>query len=1125
MTDLLKLYIKKVGNSYEFSLDPSKTLKVPYIKKNIDKTRKRILELIEIIKENIHDDEIPNEIINNDILKISNNVRELLGIDFLNKIKKELNQNSELLLVIKDPSIPWELLNIEKKPLCLSYSLGKILSDEIQEEYVKDEDIVIRILFIANPLGDLPNTEIEIEKILEQLNPAIEKGYFDKMVLKGAEATTTNIIELMRSRKIDIIHYSGHAFFDESNPENSGLVLADKVLTAKEISNSLEYFPELVFVNACESAQTSSKNSPEDVPGIGQAFIDAGTRTFVGSLWPIDDREAAYFAHNFYQNLLQSRSAGECVLNARKFLYDDPDSIYGWASFMIYGNPNYVPSSFNNDFLNSIERITLPELEEPIKLRIRNDLSLLRRITLDKERKIVPMGVKEEFLDYIEKEEFNIILGPSGAGKTNCKYLLSDNDRDIYFVELDKNYLKGIRNSEAILKVRRELKELAQSHRHVVMVFDEEHYSSDMNEINLIEIVGLLFSSGKPSKINPNLRLLIFLRPDSLKNILKKGKMPLHWKVNKLWLNGIKLTERSMEQLLALHDLKIADFTKPAYQLLKQKTSNREWIYPIFADKLLLYLQNLYCQLNEGELISTQDIDEIHISDEIVETMRFLVYNIRPDKYQKIWNIIANLNKFFKVNPSLWLIKATIKQLNFRIDNINDIIQDLKKDNIIIIVDDEIIKTENYIFAHDIYYDVPLETFDEDLIIMHEKIEAQLKNNLKKLKNIKNPKKLNEYLKIIMKRFHFLSTNPYGSPAENIDLVLEFFSKLKVETLTESIIPYLESLVCDFYSRAREHPESENMEAIAKLYYFIGEYHLNPKINEIEKATDFINICCHILESKNKDSTDYRIKNGQIYDKFINKLDMSDIENQIKVELASWQWKASKQYDKGISTREILVNEFLKSNKDWASAELQWCGEVALLNNQLERAIKYYNQAIELLESEPKHILNIIGHLKILSSIYDQLNKNDEKSKVDTRISTLENEIKSKSSLKTDSIKIYMICGIGDLFVGNQIYHKILDEIDAKIIIKDTPPENYNDIIIIFGNPLTPDGVGSLFFKYLDRDMINKMLSSYGYWIKKPTKENEPLLIAIGGYSMFDTRRAAEDFIKNEKFPEIIKNL
>ena len=144
----------------------------------------------------------------------------------------------------------------------------------------------------------------------------------------------------------------------------------------------------------------------------------------------------------------------------------------------------------------------------------------------------------------------------------------------------------------------------------------------------------------------------------------------------------------------------------------------------------------------------------------------------------------------------------------------------------------------------------------------------------------------------------------------------------------------------------------------------------------------------------------------------------------------------------------------------------------------------------------------------------------DEKEKIDAKI--LKIEEKFQSIIKPNTLTVHIISGVGDLFPANQIYYKILQEISAKVTIEPAAPKNKVDILITFGAPLTPI-VGELIFNYMDREVINKMLSSSGYWIKKPVHEGDPLIISIAGYSMFETRREAEDFIKRENFQELIK--
>ncbi|MHA1277258.1 MAG: CHAT domain-containing protein [Candidatus Helarchaeota archaeon] len=1101
----IQLHIDKINGSYLFKVQHPVLAQLKSFKRlDVANLRQRIIVQVDKIRNNIFTELTNAEQMHQDLISIGNSIQDLVGENCTDSIQDLLKNHPSLLFLTDDPYIPWELLTYREGPLCLTNSMGRIITGmSLKAEYKKSEKEVIQILFIADPVGDLPSARLEIQNILKEIKPAIDSGYIEPIILEGNNATTSKIIEIMRQHEIEIIHYAGHAFFNDAAPEASGLVLADKVLTAQILSKTLNYVPEIIFVNACESAQTASNY--DKISGVAQGFIEAGIKIFIGSLWPIDDRDAANFSFSFYHNLLQEKTIGECILASKKELFAQK-STYGWASFILYGNPNEKPYLFNQEFKNKVENEVIPVLREPIKLRFKKDEALLSPVQKDPERQIIPMGIEEDILKTIQSENFSIILGPPGIGKTNCKYLLSQNTNDIFLVEFNKNYMKALSNSEALSKIRTELELLANQHQFVVLVIDEELYCSDMQASNLIEIVGLLFPSGQPEKMIANLRLILFLRTKSFKELWKNGKIPAHWRIHQIWLHGIKLSDETLNGLLALHNLSEKNFTKPAYELLKQKISSRNWIYPLFADKLLLFLEKNY-----QEQFNADNLEEIRISDEIIESIRNLVYQIRAPEQKQVWDCIVNLNKTFRINPPLWLIKTTFQKLNTEILNLQDIIEEFIKEKLILEESDEILGN-TYLFSHDIYYEIIKGPFDEEFALdLIESIEENLNKNLLKIKTVKNSRKLEMYLHLILQRFYFLSVNPFGAPAEYIDEVLEYCNNLDLKVLAK-VISYLKLLVIDFYAR-------NQVESVAKLYFFIGDYYV--KIDDIQPATDFYNMGAHIFESQGEDATLYRIKNGNLYEtRIIPQLDLNDFDSQTTVELASWQWKAAKEYKKGIETRKLLVETYLKNdNKTWAAADLQWCGEVAELNGQHEESLAFYKEAVRLLESEENQIFNVIAYLMQISILLTKLNRDKEKEDIEAKKRGLEKKINLLQ--KGDGKKIYILSGGGDLFPANQIHYKILQEIPAEVVIKDETPSEQYDIIITFGSPLTPK-VGPLIYNYMDREIINKMLSSSGYWIKQPTQEGEALIIAIAGRTMFHTRAEAETFIQNENFKDLI---
>ncbi len=109
------------------------------------------------------------------------------------------------------------------------------------------------ILLVINPTGDLDGAEEEgrrVLQILEGMRPAVRVRE-----LRGTAARRQELLNCFSSGQYDVVHYAGHAFFDEDDPARSGLVCAyDEILTGADIA-ALGSLPSLVFFNACEAAR------------------------------------------------------------------------------------------------------------------------------------------------------------------------------------------------------------------------------------------------------------------------------------------------------------------------------------------------------------------------------------------------------------------------------------------------------------------------------------------------------------------------------------------------------------------------------------------------------------------------------------------------------------------------------------------------------------------------------------------------------------------------------------------------------------------------------------------------------------------------------------------------------
>ena len=246
-----------------------------------------------------------------------------------------------LLIASNDLELPWELMYAENEFVCLRCPVGRMpMMREFprRNEYTRGERL--RFLFIANPTGDLPATETEVNWVASRLSEAAA----DVDIWLGEEATGLKLHRALASGNYDIIHFSGHAYFNVENPDESGLLLAGQnVFIAQTIQRTLRGRP-LVLLNACESGREMMREgevsyTASETEGLASSFIRGGALGIIGTLWPIFDEGAAQFAATFYEHLLSGKSLGEALRQARWQLKDTRPHDVTWASFVLYGDP------------------------------------------------------------------------------------------------------------------------------------------------------------------------------------------------------------------------------------------------------------------------------------------------------------------------------------------------------------------------------------------------------------------------------------------------------------------------------------------------------------------------------------------------------------------------------------------------------------------------------------------------------------------------------------------------------------------------------------------------------------------------------------------------------------------
>jgi CHAT domain-containing protein/Tfp pilus assembly protein PilF len=383
--DLKKLQSKLGQNDYLISAYAGKNLfsvfrisSDEFVHKNIPIGRDSLLQLITqvspIYRSNLESEEI---YVNEDLFSFNAQSAykfyDVLFKDILSDIPKESN------LIV---SLPVELVKLPLEMLVTEWTEGEspyyyndkeFLLEKFNISYTPSvsiyelqsgttESTAKQNLLIGDPFIDNAEFALSIRSGLVDLNPSqarnillfplkysrselesIDKTISESQMFILKDATESNFKQ--QAPLSNVIHISTHSFLLKDQPlilfspkENDD---DDGFLELGEIIQ-LNLNSDLVVLSSCRSG-LGRIDAAEGIIGMQKAFIDAGSRSVLVSLWDVNDKYTSYFMKSFYEHLAEDNSKSEALRLAKlDFIKNYSANPYYWSAFVLSGNISAV---------------------------------------------------------------------------------------------------------------------------------------------------------------------------------------------------------------------------------------------------------------------------------------------------------------------------------------------------------------------------------------------------------------------------------------------------------------------------------------------------------------------------------------------------------------------------------------------------------------------------------------------------------------------------------------------------------------------------------------------------------------------------------------------------------------
>lgn len=184
----------------------------------------------------------------------------------------------------------------------------------------------------------IPATGEEVNAIASEV--VSEKK--SEQTLLGLDASEANV-KKMAAQKYSIIHIASHGTLGAGDGFQPALILStigdmkgeDGFLQMSEVFD-MKTPGALVVLSACETGRGNIEQG-EGVAGMGRAFLYAGAKSLVVSLWSVADEQTKNLMVSFYDKLLSGSNPESSLRDAKLEMIKNGLPPFYWAPFVLIG--------------------------------------------------------------------------------------------------------------------------------------------------------------------------------------------------------------------------------------------------------------------------------------------------------------------------------------------------------------------------------------------------------------------------------------------------------------------------------------------------------------------------------------------------------------------------------------------------------------------------------------------------------------------------------------------------------------------------------------------------------------------------------------------------------------------